>query len=127
VDIASLGRNFWKAIKMGGRQLLTMAFCALVLIAAFIALPSTAKAESWTEWFWGGNFKSYSECVDYYTKNNAAAWWHSPEDICKSLAAAQDEKRREHAEMTRTLVLSCRAASVSDAQFAACVALATAR
>jgi hypothetical protein len=110
---------------MGGGRLLTMVFCSLVLIAAVVALPSTAKAESWTEWFWGGNFKSYSQCVEYYTKD--PVWLQSPEDICNRLAAAQDETRREQAEMMRTLVLSCRAASVSDAQFAACVALATGR
>ena len=112
---------------MGGGRLLTMVFCSLVLIAAVVALPSTAKAESWTEWFWGGNFKSYSQCVEYYIKHSADTWWRAPEDICKSIAAAQDETRREQAEMMRTLVLSCRAASVSDAQFAACVALATGR
>jgi hypothetical protein len=58
---------------MGGRQLLTITFCS-----AFIALPSTAKAESWAEWFWGGNCKSYSECMGYYTKHPAGTWWHSP-------------------------------------------------
>jgi hypothetical protein len=123
---------------MVGRQRLTITFCSLVLIAGFIALPSTAKAESWTEWFWGGNFKSYSQCVEYYIKHSADTWWRAPEDICKSIAAAQDETRREQDEkrraledaqdeMMRTLGLGCRAASVSDAQFAACVALATGR
>ncbi len=97
----------------------------IFLITTFIALPSTAKAESWSEWFWGGNFKSYSECVEYYTKNPSGTWGRSPEGICKSITAAQDERRREQAEMYRVLVLSCRAESVSDAQFAACVALAT--
>jgi hypothetical protein len=108
---------------MGGRRLLTMAVCS-----AFIALPSTGKAESWTEWFYGGNFKSYGECLESYTKH-PLAWWHapSPEDICTRLAAAQDETRREKEKTYRIIVLSCRADSVSEEQFAACVALATGR
>src|SRR5271168_3881038 len=93
----------------------------ILLIAAFIALPSTAKAESWTEWFWGGNFKSYSECVEYYTKHPADTFWRSPEGICKSIAAAQDDRRREQEKMFRIIVLSCQAESVTEAQVAACV------
>jgi hypothetical protein len=134
VDNASLGRIFWEAVKMGGRQLLTMAFCALVLMAAFIALPTSAKAYSW----WSG-WDSYAECMDYYAKNppNTDCYAHgadgqcyrayTAEERCASKKAEEDEKRREQAKMMRTLVLSCRAASVSDAQFAACVALATGR
>ena len=95
------------------------------MCSAFIALPSTAKAESWAEWFWGGNFKSYSECMGYYTKHPADTWWHSPEDICTNIKASQDERLRERQETHRIIVLGCRADSVSDEQFAACVALAT--
>lgn len=101
----------------------------ILLIAAFVVLPSTAKASSsWTTWWWG-NWNSYSECMEYYTKHSRAAtgWGYSPEEVCTNVQAAQDEKRREQAEMNRVLILSCRAASVSYDQFAACVALATGR
>jgi hypothetical protein len=119
---------------MGGRQLLTMAFCALVLIAAFIALPSSAKAYSW----WSG-WDSSAECLDYYTKNPSTAGciWngagahchpaYTPEQMCEAKKAEEDEKRRAQAELNRVLVLSCRAESITYAQFAACVALATGR
>ena len=119
---------------MGGRQLLTMASCALVLIAAFIALPSTAKAYSW----WSG-WDSSAECKDYYTKNppTAGCVWngggaqcypaYTPEQMCEAKKAEEDEKRRAQAEMNRVLVLSCRAESVTYPQFAARVALATGR
>jgi hypothetical protein len=49
----------------------------------------------------------------------------SPEDICKRLESAQNETRREKERTYRIIVLSCRADSVSEEQFAACVALAT--
>jgi hypothetical protein len=114
---------------MGGRQLLTMAVCALVLIAASITLPSTAEA-----WHWsladGWDFDSYAECMDYYAANppvpNPPHYYHFTADgLCAVKKAEEDEKRRAQAEMNRVIVLSCRATSVSDAQFAACVALMT--
>ena len=45
--------------------------------------------------------------------------------MCASKKAEEDEKRREQAKTYRIIVLSCRADSVSEEQFAACVALAT--
>jgi hypothetical protein len=118
---------------MGGRQHLTIAFCSLVLIAALIALPSTAKA--WHYSLNGWDFDSYAECMDYHTKNPPTAGCsinptichpaYTPQFMCASKKAEEDEKRREQAKTYRIIVLSCRADSVSEEQFAACVALAT--
>ena len=83
----------------------------IFLIGTSIALPSSAEASSsWTTWWWG-NFSSYSECVEYYTKHprGATGWGYSPEEVCTKVQAAQDEKRREQAEMNRVIILSCRA------------------
>jgi hypothetical protein len=109
---------------MGGRRLLTMAVCS-----AFIALPSTAKAWSW----WSG-WDSYAECMDYYMKNPVyhpdryrASSTELAEQRCADKKAEEDEKRRERQETYRIIVLGCRADSVSEEQFAACVALATGR
>jgi hypothetical protein len=105
------------------------------LIATFIALPSTAEAWSW----WYG-WDSYAECMDYYAKNppgetyvtygspGAGHFGHyTPEQLCAEIKYEEYEKLRKQEEITRVLVLSCRAESVTDAQFAACVALATGR
>ena len=113
---------------MGGRQLLTITFCS-----AFIALPSTADAWSW----WSG-WDSYAECRDYYAKNpptEGCAWSangthcfiaeQSLERACANEKTKEDEKLRERQKTYRIIVLSCRADSVSEEQFAACVALAT--
>ena len=94
-----------------------------LLVAAFIALPSTAKAYSW----WSG-WDSYAECMDYYTKNPPVPsyphYYHfTPEQVCSVKKAEEDEKLRKQEEITRIIILSCRAQSVTDAQFAACVAL----
>jgi hypothetical protein len=93
----------------------------ILLIAAFIALPSTAKAYSW----WSGSWDSYGECTDYYTKNPAKK--HTPEETCRYYKALEDEKLRNQQEINRVIVLSCAAESVTNSQFAACVALATGR
>jgi hypothetical protein len=99
----------------------------IFLIAAFIALPSTAKAYSW----WSG-WDSYAECMDYYTTNPPVPrpphYFHYTKDqICSVIKAEDDEKLRKQEEINRVLVLSCRAESVTDAQFAACVSLAIGR
>jgi hypothetical protein len=94
----------------------------IVSIAAFIALPSPAKAWSW---FYG--WDSYAECMGYYAKNppgeTRSTWTlggshiehYTPEQLCAHIKYEEDEKRRKQEEMTRVIVLSCRAASVTDA------------
>ena len=107
---------------------------AFLLIATFVALPSSAMAYPW----WSG-WDSYAECKDYYTKNPATAdcYWsggtthchpaYTPEQMCASKKAEEDEKLRQQEEMRRIIVLSCQAEAVTYSQFAACVALATSR
>ena len=112
----------------------------IFLIAALIALPSTAEA-----WHWslasGWDFDSYAECMDYYARNPpgetcVTSGFPSParhcehytsEQLCAEIKSEEYEKLRKQEEITRVIVLSCRAESVTDAQFAACVALATGR
>ena len=114
--------------------------CMLVfLIAALIALPSTAEA-----WHWslasGWDFDSYAECMDYYANNPPSETYvtygspgaghfvhYTPEQLCAEIKYEEYEKLRKQEEITRVIVLSCRAQSVTDAQFEACVALATGR
>jgi hypothetical protein len=55
-------------------------FCSLVLIAALIALPSTAKA--WHYSLNGWDFDSYAECMDYHTKNPPTAGCSINPTIC---------------------------------------------
>lgn len=96
----------------------------IILLAAFIALPSTAKAWSW----WSG-WDSYEECTDYYTKNPSRSgrpYYRllTPAESCLSVKLDEDQKRRELAKINRVIILGCRANSVTNAQFEACVALA---
>lgn len=95
----------------------------LFLFAAFVALPSTANASSWTTWWWG-NWNSYWECMEHYKKSDGS-WGYSPDEICTKVQVAQDDERRKEEETYRMIVLSCQAGSVTYAQAAACVALAT--
>jgi hypothetical protein len=108
----------------------------VILLAAFIALPSTANAWSW----WSG-WDSYAECVDYYTKNPIRVKDHYsdkyvfslppeereryliPDETCRDLRLKEERERQKQAEINRVLILSCRAESVTEAQFEACVAL----
>jgi hypothetical protein len=96
------------------------------LVAAFIALPSSAKAYSW----WSG-WDSYAECTDYYAKNPPSMEGISRTldqevgYLCAGIRAKEAQKRREQEAMFRMIVLSCQASSVTYAQTAACVALVT--
>lgn len=99
----------------------------VILLAAFIALPSRANAWS----FWSGS-DSYAECLDYYIKNPddtpmpKPSYRHlTPEQTCLSVKLEEDRKRSEQAEVNRVLILGCRAESITEAQFEACVALVT--
>jgi hypothetical protein len=116
-----------------------------ILLAAIIAAPSTANAWSW----WSG-WESYAECTDYYTKNPVTVQsfygykspyakirpyentTHSyeertgairPEEACEEIKFAEQRKQQAQAETNRILILGCRAESVTEAQFEACVAL----
>jgi len=97
----------------------------VILLAVFIALPSTANAWSW----WSG-WDSYKECIDYYTKNPARGSKHygyrylAPEESCLSIKLDEERKQHAQAEINRVLILGCRADSITEAQFEACVALA---
>jgi hypothetical protein len=90
------------------------------------------KTSSWTLRCWG-DWNYYEDCIAYYTNPKPKmTFWYSPKQICDKVEAAQEEESRKqeeedrkHKETMRTIFLRCRAASVSEAQTAACVALAT--
>jgi hypothetical protein len=70
--------------------------------------------------------------MDYYAANPPVPsyphYYHfTAQQICAVKKAEEDDKLREQEEITRVILLSCQAGSVTYPQFAACVALATGR
>jgi hypothetical protein len=104
----------------------------LIFISIIAGLGSFVPPSAANAWSWWSGWESFQECYDYYTTHDPGyahkvfggiSYKLTRESVCSGIR--YEEYRKSHAmeEIERVIKLGCQADSITQAQYAACMAL----